>query len=69
MTQKLRLGLCTMILLLSAGACFGVTVHGKDGDLALSQIGDIIQHVTGTSAASGDLMFEKNSLYMFDVYQ
>ena len=55
-----------MILILNAGAdlASAVTVRGHDGsELALSQIPDIIRHVTGQT--SGDFQFKKDSLYIF----
>ena len=64
MKHKLRFSLAVlMIMILNAGADFAsaVTVQGYDGtELALSQIGDIIRHVTGQT--SGDLSFGKDSL-------
>ncbi|MBQ7733439.1 MAG: SYNERG-CTERM sorting domain-containing protein [Synergistaceae bacterium] len=63
MKYKKYLSFCILLLLLllSAGACFGVTVPGSDGTrLTLEQIPDIIRHVTGKT--SGDLAFEKESL-------
>lgn len=65
MKQKLHLASCALLLLLlGAGACFGVTVTGHDGTrLSLSQIGDIVRHVTGQTF--GELKFEKDSLYIF----
>lgn len=57
-----------MMILLNAGAGFAsaVTVRGHDGsELALSQIPDIVRHVTGKT--SGDFQFNKDSLYIFGV--
>lgn len=51
---------------LNAGVSFAVTVTGYDGTrLGLSQIGDIIRHVTGKT--SGDLSFGKESLCFTDL--
>ena len=53
-----------MLVILSAETCAAVTVPGHDGtNLALSQIPDIIRHVTGQT--SGDLRFNKDSLFMW----
>ena len=62
MKHKLHFLLCVLLLLfVSAGTSFAVTVKGHDGtELALSQIPDIIRHVTGQT--SGDLSFGKDSL-------
>ena len=55
-----------LLLLLSAGASFAVTVPGHDGtSLPLSQIPDIIRHVTGQT--SGDLSLGKDSLFLMDI--
>ncbi len=67
MKHKLRFSLAVlMIMILNAGADFAsaVTVRGHDGsELALSEIPDIIRHVTGQT--SGDFQFKKDSLYIF----
>ena len=65
MKHKLHFLLCVLLLLfVSAGTSFAVTVKGHDGsELALSQIPDIIRHVTGQT--SGDLSFGKDSLYIY----
>ena len=56
-----------LLLLLGACACYGVTVTGHDGtQLSLSQIPDIIRHVTGQT--SGSLSFKKDSLFIYGVY-
>lgn len=62
MKHKMLFSSCSLLMiLLSAGACVGVTVPGADGTrLTLGQIPDIIRHVMGK--ASGDLSFEKESL-------
>lgn len=55
-----------MMILLNAGAdlASAVTVRGHDGsELALSQIPDIVRHVTGKT--SGDFQFNKDSLYIY----
>ena len=55
-----------LLLLLSAGASFAVVVPGHDGtELALTQIPDIIRHVTGKT--SGDLSMNKDSLFIYSV--
>ncbi|MBQ3456212.1 MAG: hypothetical protein IJG36_07225 [Synergistaceae bacterium] len=65
MKHKLHFLLCVLLLLfVSAGTSFAVTVKGHDGtELALSQIPDIIRHVTGQT--SGDFQFGKDSLYIY----
>ena len=65
MKHKTRLLSCALLLmLLSASAALAVTVTGNDGTtLGLNQISDIVRHVTGRT--SGDLSFNKESLYMF----
>ena len=68
MKQKLRMSSCALLMiLLRACSCLGVTVPSKDGktNLPLSQIPDIIRHVTGKT--SGDLRFEKNSFFLLDL--
>ena len=68
MKHKLHFLLCVLLLLfVSAGTSFAVTVKGHDGsELALSQIPDIIRHVTGQT--SGDFQFGKDSLYIYGAY-
>ena len=58
---------CVFLLtIFTAGTCAAVTVPGHDGtQLALSQIPDIIRHVTGQT--SGDLHLSKDSLYIYGV--
>ena len=67
MKHKLRFSLAVlMIMILNAGAdlASAVTVRSHEGsELALSQIPDIIRHVTGQT--SGDFQFNKDSLYIF----
>ena len=67
MKHKMRLLSCALLLmLLSASAALAVTVTGNDGTtLGLNQISDIVRHVTGRT--SGDLSFNKESLYMFGI--
>ncbi|MBR1437377.1 MAG: hypothetical protein IJ587_02450, partial [Synergistaceae bacterium] len=67
MSQKIRVSsFVLLLLLLSARASFAVTVPGYDGtSLPLSQIPDIIRHVTGQT--SGDLNLKKDSLFMYGV--
>ncbi|MBR0278745.1 MAG: hypothetical protein IJQ75_02025 [Synergistaceae bacterium] len=62
MKHNLRFFICVLLLLfVSAGTSFAVTVKGHDGsELALSEIPDIIRHVTGQTAE--DLSFGKDSL-------
>ncbi|MBQ6666261.1 MAG: hypothetical protein IJM68_11815, partial [Synergistaceae bacterium] len=62
MKRYIRFTFCVFLLLIfTAGTCPAVTVPGHDGtELALSQIGDIIRHVTGQT--EGDLSFRKESL-------
>ena len=56
-----------LLLIFTAGTCPAVTVPGHDGtQLALSQIPDIIRHVTGQT--SGDLRFDKDSLFIYGAY-
>ena len=68
MKHKLHFLLCVLLLLfVSAGTSFAVTVKGHDGsELALSEIPDIIRHVTGQT--SGDFQFNKDSLYIYGAY-
>ncbi|MBQ7168683.1 MAG: hypothetical protein IJR63_02115, partial [Synergistaceae bacterium] len=55
-----------LLLIFTAGTCAAVTVPGHDGtELALSQIPDIIRHVTGQT--SGDLYLSKDTLYIYGV--
>ncbi len=55
-----------LLLLLSAGASFAVAIPGHDGkELALSQIPDIVRHITGKT--SGDLSMKKESLFIYSV--
>ncbi len=65
MKHKTRLLSCALFMILrSASAALAVTVTGNDGTmLGLNQISDIVRHVTGRT--SGDLSFNKESLYMF----
>ncbi|MBQ6971715.1 MAG: hypothetical protein IJP86_05085 [Synergistaceae bacterium] len=67
MRQFTRFTFCVFLLLIfTAGTCPAVTVPGHDGtSLALNQIPDIIRHVTGQT--SGDLRFDKDSLYIYGV--
>ena len=68
MKHNLRFSLCVLLLLfVSAGTSFAVTVKGHDGsELALSEIPDIIRHVTGQT--SGNFQFGKDSLYIYGAY-
>ncbi|MBR1657929.1 MAG: hypothetical protein IJ697_05635 [Synergistaceae bacterium] len=59
------LSFALLLLLLSAGASFAVTVTGHDGtSLPLSQIPDIIRHVTGRT--SEDFHMRKDTLFVYD---
>ncbi|MBQ9573980.1 MAG: hypothetical protein IJR27_01740, partial [Synergistaceae bacterium] len=68
MKHKLRFSFGVfLLLLLSAGASFAVTVPGHDGtERELKYIPDIVRHVTGTT--SGDLRMKKDSVFIYSVY-